>query len=240
MASKGKFMFFKKLILIISALLLISVSALWAGDVAVFVDLGFSQDGRTYMFGQHGVLSPSLRPWAEIFVVDVAANNFVPNGRIAHTENTPIRAGQDGSGVFFRLLSNNSSLVNRHGINFQNQGQPLFISRNLTPSPHGERIDFRDFISGNSYDVELIPSISGSGQNTRSSFYINMQVRSSSGQVRNYTVGNPHIVRQRIASYNIKRVLIDTSGSSIIFVIEMKRVAENGFDIRYMIEAQRL
>jgi len=233
-------MLLKKTVFVIIIFLLIYVSALWAGDSAVFVDLGFSPDGRTYMFGQHGVLSPSLRPWAELYVVDVANNNFVQNGRASFTDNVPIRAGQDGSGVFHRLLSDNSNIVSRYGVIFQNQGLPLYISRNENPSERGERIDFRDFISGKTYIAELVPSINGSGQNVRSSFYIRLEVRSQNGQSRNYTVGNPGIVRQKIASYNIKRVIIDSNGGSVIFVIEMKRASENGYDIRYMIEALRL
>jgi predicted secreted protein len=244
MRIKGNSMLLKKTVFVTLLILLTFVSAIWAGDSAAFVDLGFSPDGRTYMFGQYGVLSPSLRPWAELYVVDVGSNNFVQNGRAAFTENAAIRAGQDGSGVFHRLLSDNSSVAHRYGINFQNQGLPLYISRDDNLSERGERIDFRDFISGKTYKAELIPSINGSGQSVRSSFYINLEVRSQNGQVRNYTVGHQDIVRQKIASYNIKRVIIDANGGSVIFVIEMRCVAgtgaENGYDIRYMVEALRL
>jgi predicted secreted protein len=233
-------MLMKKNLFLTSFILLTCVSGLWAGDLASFVDLGFSPDGRTYMFGQYGVQLQSLKPWAELYVVDVNSNNFVQNGKVSYVHNTPIRAGQDGSGVFYRLISGNSNLANNYGITFQNQGLPLYISRNENPSAYGERIDFRDFISGNSYTAELVPSITGSGQNTRSSFYIRLERRSPSGQSRSYTVGSPGVIRPLIVSYNIKRVLIDPQGSSIIFVIEMKRLAEDGYDIRYMIEAQRL
>jgi len=233
-------MIFKKTILTILIVLFTGVCILWAGDSADFVDLGFSPDGRIYMFGQYGVLSPSLRPWAELYVVDVAANNFVQNGRVSYTQTTPIRAGQDGSGVLYQLLGNNAALVNRHRINNQNQGQPLYISRSENPPDRGEIIDFRDFVSGRAFKAHLIPVISGTGQNIRSSFHINMEVTSQNGQTRTYRVGSPGFTRDRIASYNIKKVLIDPSGTSIIFVIEMKRVASNGFDIRYMVEAQRL
>jgi len=229
----------KKTIIVIFIILLTSVSALWAGDTAVFVDLGFSQDGRTYMFGQYGVLSPSLRPWADIFIVDVARNNFVQNGRITQTQDTAIRAGQDGSGILHQLVSANANLTRQHQINFQNQGLPLYISRDLDPAPRGETISFRDFLSGRSYTAQLIPTITGSGQNISSRFHINLNVTMANGQTRNYTVGTPEFVRPRIAQYNIKRVLIDASGNSMIFVIEMKRVADNGFDIRYMVEAVR-
>jgi len=226
--------------LTILLILLICVSALWAGDSAVFVDLGFSPDGRTYMFGQYGVLLPSLKPWAELYVVNMETNNFVPNGTVNYTQDAAIKAGQDGSGVFYRLLNSNSSLINRYNINFQNQGQPLYISRDENPPDWGETINFRDFIWGKSYKARIIPTVTGSGQTTRSSFYIEMEIQYPNGMTSRITVGNPQIVRQRIASYNIKRVLIDSAGNSLIFVIEMRRVAESGFDIRYMVEVIRL
>jgi predicted secreted protein len=219
--------------------MIICVSSLWAGDSAVFVDLGFSPDGRTYMFGQYGVLSPSLKPWAEIYVINMETNNFVPNGKVTQTQNTEIKAGQDGSGIFYQLLNSNSALVSRYNINFQNQGQPLYISRNENPPERGETIPFRDFIYGKSYNARLIPTITGSGQNISSSFYIDLEIRGQNGMISKISVGNPQIIRQKIASYNIKKVLIDTAGNSIIFVIEMKRIAENGFDIRYMAEVVR-
>jgi len=233
-------MFIKKIILIVFVVLLICASGLWAGDSASFVDLGFSPDGKTYMFGQYGVQSPALRPWAEIYIVDIYSNSFVRNGKISYVHDSPIRAGQDGSGIFYRLIAGNSNLANNYGINFQNQGLPLYISRIENPPEYGETIDFRDFISGKSYKAELVPSISGGGQNVRSSFYIKLESRSQNSQAKNYTIGSQLVVRQGIASYNIKRVLIDALGESIIFVIEMKRVAESGYDIRYMIEAQKL
>jgi len=233
-------MFLKKIIIVIIIMLLTCVCALWAGDTAIFVDLGFSADGRTYMFGQYGVLSPSLRPWANLYVVDVGRNNFVPNGRVTFTQDAAIRAGQDGSGVFHRLVADHSSLSSRHGINFQNQGLPLYISRNERPPAGGERIEFRDFLSGVSYRAHLVPTITGSGQNVSSRFQINLEATLPNGQVRNYIVGTPNFVRQRIAQYNFKRVIIDPTGGSMIFVIEMRRVAADGFDVRYMVEAIRL
>jgi len=233
-------MFMKKAVFAVLIILFTCVSALWAGDSAVFVDLGFSQDGRIYMFGQYGVQASTLRPWAEIYVVDVSRNVFVPNGRASIIQNTPIRAGQDGSGVFHQLVSNNSSLVSRYGIIFQNQGLPLYISRDENPPINSERITFRDFLSGKSYAAQLNSTVYGSGQNARSQFYISLDATSSNGQKKNYTVGTPGYSRQGIIQYNMKRVVIDEKGDSIIFVIEMKHAIVNGFNIRYMVEAVRL
>ena len=232
-------MFLKKAVLAVFLIIFTSVSALWAGDSAIFVDLGFSPDGRTFMFGQYGVKSSSLYPWAEIYVVDVTGNNFVPGGRASLTQPSAIKAGQDGRGVFLQLVAANSSLINRYNINNQNQGLPLYISREENPPAYGETITFRDFLSGNKYEAKLIPTITGGGRNVRSQFYIDLSVNSK-GQVKPYRVGNSHVTRNGIAQYNIKRVVINDGGNSIIFVIEMKRVVSDGFEIRYMVEAVQL
>jgi predicted secreted protein len=230
-------MVLKKIMLIMTGIVL--VSGLWAGDSASFVDLGFSPDGRVYMFAQYGVESAGLRPWADLFVVDVPGNIFVSGGKISYTHNSPIQAGQDGSGALYRLIAGNSGLADRYGISFPNQGQPLYISLDLNPPASGERIEFRDFESGASYRAQLVSSVEGSGRNLKSSFYITLE-RAGAGAGKTYTVGTPGIKRPLVASYNIKRVIVDPRGDSLIFVIEMKKLGDGGADIRYMVEALRL
>jgi predicted secreted protein len=54
--------------------------AAYAGDAAVFQNLGFSPEGKYFMFAQYGVSEGSSLPYAEIYTVDVARNRFVPGG----------------------------------------------------------------------------------------------------------------------------------------------------------------
>jgi predicted secreted protein len=218
---------------------LVCAACLWAGDTASFVDLGFSSDGRFYAFGQYGVQARTLKPWADLYVVDVARNEFVAGGRILYVHDSPIIAGQDGSGVFYRLVGNNKALMDRHGVNSPNQGQPLYISLDPYPAVSGETIDFRDFSSGNSFQASLVPTVEGIGRNLRSSFYINLSINSTGGS-RRYTVGNPQIKRPMISQYNISRVIMNSSGNSLIFIIEMKVNSDDGPNIRYMVETLRL
>jgi predicted secreted protein len=238
-------MLLKRTVLITGALLL-CVSGLWAGDSASFVDLGFSSDGRAYMFGQFGVLSPSLKPWAELFVIDVPSNAFVPSGKVAFTQDSPIKAGQDGAGVLYRLISGNSALVSRNGIDFQNQGQPLYVSLATNLPERGETIKFRDFAAKKEYTANLISATEGSGQSVKTSFYINLESRSEAGQAgqagqfKNYTIGSSYTMRPKVIAYNIKKVLVDARGSSLVFVIQMKCADPGGHSIRYMVETLRL
>jgi predicted secreted protein len=224
-------------------ILLISVCAacLWAGDTATFVDLGFSPDGKTYAFGQYGIQTRTLRPWADFYMVDVPKNDFVSGGRISYTHDAPIAAGQDGSGALYRLISRNAALTDRYGINFLLQGKVLYIAvddKDITGK--GESIEFRDFEQGVSYKASLVPATEGSGASLTSSFYISLERTAPDGSKKSYTVGNPRIKRPLIGSYHIRRVMVPPGEGSVIFVIEMRKQGDNGRDIRYMVEALRL
>jgi len=232
-------MLFKRTFLVLSGLLIVSVSVLWAGDSASFVDLGFSSDGSIYMFAQYGVKSGLLRPWADLFVVDVARNDFVPESRISYTHDRPIEAGQDGSSALYRVITENTGLAARYEVSYPHQGQPLYIALSGDPAYEGKIITFRDFISGASYRASLVETVNGSGKGVRSSFYVKLESVDSDGEVKTFTVGTPGLERSAILSYRIKKVLVAPSGNALVFVIEMKCHAENGHDIRYMVEALR-
>jgi predicted secreted protein len=232
-------MFLKKTFLVIAGVFAVN-AFLWAGDSASFVDLGFSPDGKIFMFAQYGVQSRTLKPWAELFVVDVVRNNFVSGGRVSYTHDNPVLAGQDGSGALYRIIAKNTALADQHRINYLNQGQPLHIAMDGDFSSTGESIEFRDFESGNSYRARLVSNVEGSGQNLKSSFFINLECDSRGGAKRSYTVGSPQIKRPFIGSYRIKKVMIAPHDGSMIFVIEMKRQADGDTDTRYMVEALKL
>jgi predicted secreted protein len=230
----------KSFYLVLTALIF-GALRLWAGDNASFVDLGFSPDGKIYMFAQYGVEAATLRPWADLAVVDVPRNNFVDGGKVSYTHTSPVENGQDGSGALYRLISQNGPLANRYGVNFLLQGHPLYIAlENGRTGEGGELIEFRDFQAGASYRATLIPTLEGSGGNLKSSFFINVEKTGRDGVKRTYTVGSPHFKRPLISSYRIRRVMTAPQEDSLIFVIEMKKSGANGFDIRYMAEALKL
>jgi predicted secreted protein len=234
-------MFERKSFYLVILAVLLGGSCLWAGDTASFVDLGFSPDGRIYMFAQYGIEAKTLKPWAELAVVDVPQNNFVSGGRVSYTHDSPVTAGQDGSGALYRLLTRNTALVDRYRVNFLFQGQPLYLSLENGGDPvFGETIEFRDFERNASYKAVLVPYTEGSGTNLKSSFYINLERTAGDGSKKTYVVGTPQVKRPLIASYRIRKVMTAPGDGSVIFVIEMRKQNDAGFDIRYMVEALRL
>jgi predicted secreted protein len=228
----------KKISFTLLIALLLGLPGLWAGDTASFVDLGFSPDGKIYMFAQYGVNSGTLKPWADLFVVDVPKNNFVSGGRLSYVYDKPVVSGQDGSGALYRIIAQNASMAERYKVDYCFQGQPLYVA--LDNASSANTIEFRDFESNANYRASLVPYVEGSGSNLKSSFYINLERTSRDGSKKTYTVGTPQIKRPHIASYRIKKVMIAPHDGSMIFLIEMTRQESNGVDIRYMVEALRL
>jgi predicted secreted protein len=209
--------------------------------MASYVDLGFSQDGKTYMFAQYGVQEKTLRPWADLFVVDVPKNTFVSGGRVSFIHDSPVKAGQDGSGALYRIISRNTALADRYGINYLLLGQALYLSLDgADVGVSGETIEFRDFEPEITYKAQLVPTIEGSGKDLKSSFYINLARTHKDHSTLLYTVGTPQVKRPLISAYRIKKVIASPQYNSLIFVIEMRKPGDNGMDIRYMVEAVTL
>jgi predicted secreted protein len=221
------------------ALALVGMNA-WAGDAASFVDLGFSADGSRYMFAQYGVESNSLKPWADLFVVDVPKNDFVSGGRKSLVYDGPVIAGQDGSGAFYKLLAENADLAAKHKVDFLRQSQPLYLAMDNGAAEGQTTIEFRDFEAGASYTATLVPYIEGSGANLKSSFFIDLERTLKDGTKKRYTVGTPGLKRPLVSSYRIRRAVIAPKDGSLIFVVELRKAGVSGLDSRYMVEALRL
>jgi predicted secreted protein len=216
-----------------------SLSFLHAGDVATFVDLGFSADGKVYLFAQYGVQAGTLRPWAELFAVDVARNDFITDGRQRYVHDSAVVSGQDGAGALYLLISGNALPVKNYGINFLTHGRLLYISPGdgVLPSP-ATPIEFRDFTGGTNYRAALVSQITGTGSSLKSSFYIDFERIFKDGSRKSYVVGSPQVKRPLAVEYHIYKIILDPRQESVVFVIEQKiqNEADSGYNIRYMVE----
>jgi predicted secreted protein len=220
-----------------AAAMFVFAAPVFAGDVAVFADLGFSNDGNIYMFGQYGVREKTLIPWAELRIIDVRANDFVPNGRFSYTHSARINAGQDGSGALYQLIARNAPAIERYGVPFLRQCIPLFITLLNGHTPGGDAIIFRDFERGHTYTAKIVPYIEGGGGGVRSSFFIELTQHGANGAVKTFPAGTPGVKRSGVQSYSIKKVLVAPDRSAMIFVVEMRLFTDGAPDIRYMVEA---
>ena len=216
---------------------LAACSLLFAGDYATFQNLGFSADSGYFMFGQYGADEKNALPYAEIFVVDVAANRFVPGGVKEAAYDNPIQPGVDGRGALFNLLTDSVELKKRWRIDHTLTGRLVYIL--LDGAQPKSQLEFRDFQDKKKYRITLVQSARGSGTEVSSSFHLVITVEGESGSFTTHTVGLPDYWRKGVRSYKIKQVLLAPDERSVVMVIEREEQDSSGVNIRYMVETLR-
>jgi predicted secreted protein len=190
------------------------------------------------MFAQYGVKEDTSFPYADLFVVDVPTNKFTLQGIQNATYEIPAEPGYNGEGALFDLLGRNTQLVKKYGIGHLYTGRILYLL--VDGEKPDEKLEFRDFVTGSQYRINLIQQASGSGKGVRSSFHIELKVTSKDGSVGSYTVGLPNYRRSGVKRYRIRQVLLSPDEGSIIFVVEKEEADTSGSNVRYMIETVRV
>lgn len=218
------------------AVLTVAVLA-FAGDAATFVDLGFSHDGKTYIFGQYGKTDGAFQGYAEIYTVDVKQNDFVSKGVFKTTD----KSGKTGREVFSQLKAKHKSFLDGYNLSPVDADSLLYMREDTSKSSAAE-ITFKDFESSTPaqdvmYTVRLVPLFEGKGMNTKSSFYIVAEKKTASGELlARFVAGNPGIQRAGVTGYAIDRIYTSPDGKGFVFVVEKIVEDKTGTSIRYMVE----
>ena len=76
----------------------------FAGDAAVFVDGGFSKDGKVYVFGQYGKTDKTFEGWADIYAVDVKSNDYI-DGEVFKIKPSAVTNNKTGKEVYDSLVA---------------------------------------------------------------------------------------------------------------------------------------
>jgi predicted secreted protein len=210
---------------------------LFAGDIATFQNLGFSADSRHFMFAEYGAVEKTALPYAELFVVDVAANRFVSGGVEKATYNHPIQPGLDGQGALFNLLTDSVDLKKRWAIDHALTGRLVYIL--LDGAEPKSQLEFRDFQDKKKYRITLVQSARGDSTEVSSSFHLLVTVEEASGRFTTHTVGLPDFWRKGVRRYKIKQVLLAPDERSVVIVVEREEQDSTGVNIRYMVETLR-
>lgn len=210
---------------------------LYAGDLPTFVNLGFSADSSRFLFGQYGLDTATGKPYAELYLVNTARNDFVPKGVLRRSFDILPEAGQDTAGALYNLYDEAYPLVKAQKIDHLKVGRLLFVLDGLEASP---TLNFRDFKTGTVYDISMAKSISGKDSSYVSSFGLTIQTTDSSGTVRRVNAGNPEIRRQGVSDYTIRRIIMAPDEHTLVFIIEKTLADKTGSSVRYMVETVRL
>jgi predicted secreted protein len=224
--------------LVATALFLVFLASACAGDVATFVNLGFSADSAYFMFGQYGIDAAAGKPYAETYLVDNRKNDFVPKGVARRTFDSVIEPGQETTGAIFSLYGEQIALVKKYKIDNLKPGRLLYVLMDGQEPPAS--LSFRDFKTGANYEISLNQSSSAANGAVMSSFGVAVSCTDKGGQVKRVVGGNPDIKRGGVKAYVIRRIFIAPDEKTLVFIVEKRTVEKGDPGVRYMVEALRL
>ena len=222
---------------LVGAMFLLASLAAFAGDVAQFVNLGFSSESRYFMFGQFGTVEQDSTPWAESYIVDMAANSFAPRGTRQFTSTQRVDPGASGIGALISVLDDGIAIKKQYHIDHLATGRLLYIL--VDGEQAADSLEFRDFQTGRSYKVGLTQSVATNGAVT-SSFSIAVTVVEKDGKTRSLTLGDSSYRRFGVKAYHIKQIILAPDGGSLVFLVQKEQQDKNGVAIRYMVETARV
>ncbi len=206
-------------------------AAVYAGDIANFVNLGFSADGSKFAFGQHGLQDKTYRAYAEIYAVDIGSNTFLQNG-IFRTSPSKQTEGRESKSVFLALQNRAQAALSKWNISETRQGRVLYAQTEATAG--NQTLFFRDFQTSDEYTVVLNTA---QKSKTESSFYLTVEKTKPNGTKIQKQVGRPDYIRSRVKNYAVKKILMDDTAHALIFIIEKNEYSSSGDSFRYMVEA---
>jgi len=223
-----------KQILLYTLFLCLIVLPVFSGDIATFINLGFSDNSAYFMFAQYGLKESGSSPYADLFIVEVQTNKFTLYGNKSLTYKQEVEPGTNGIGALFNIIEQNIALKNKYNINHLSTGRILYHLMNGAQDK--DPVTFRDFVSNKNYTVSLIQNAVGTGKNVESSFYINSTISTSGGSTKSYTIGHPGYKRKGVKNYKIRQIILAPDERSLVFLIEKEEADTTGVNIRYMIE----
>ena len=213
-------------------------SALFAGDVATFVNLGFSADSHYFAFAQYGVQQTTSSPYAELSIVKVPDNTFVPQGvrKVDYTK--PVDSSNSGQGALFNLIEDTVSLARQYRINHLASGRLLYLL--VDGSQASDSLEFRDFMTGNLYKINMLQTVSQNQSGVSSSYHIQLSIAGKNNSSFTADVGNPALQREGVKAYHVKEVILAPDEKSLVLVIQRQEQDSHGDNIRYMVETVKV
>ena len=215
----------------------------FSGEVPLFVDLGFSEDGAKSAFAQCGVIDETLQAFAELYIVNAKDNDYVIGG-IRKIEPSKETVNLSARKIYANLVEQNKELLEHHGFSTEVSSIPLY---RLAPGVVEQGpIEVRDFQGTDrpselKYLIQLKEKTEGVDKDAISSFYLEIEQRNTEDVVLSRgSIGSTRLKEKGVTEYKIYRVLTDKTHSNLAVIVQRLIKGKNGTSIRFGVETTRL
>ncbi|WKC57959.1 DUF2259 domain-containing protein [Borrelia sp. P9F1] len=218
------------------SLYLILHSSLCSAEDVFFKNLGFSDDGSCFMFGEYSLEERGY--YSRVYFVDVCKNNFMRPGVYTRVFNEYIDYVDTAEKSLYELLKIVDYRVKGFNINHLNKGRNIYLYVQ-DGDPKVDSLDFVDFLTGNRYQVSINKSFKDSPKS--SAFTISFSVEDDDILVRDIRgIGRENYYRKDVIDYKIRQIFLFPKEDGIVFVVEKIVLDPSGAKYgRFMVEVHK-
>lgn len=225
----------RSVIVILLVIMMTLGSPLSAGDKAEFLNLGFSPDGSTFFYGQHGIDVVSNSVYVTIDGFDLVSGTLLPELSFAQTFNTRAIPGQQSS--LAAIIRSVSTYEEFAGVTLDPMDTGRVLYYVLPGNAVGDVVTFVDYRDDMIYDVAFSerPLDAGLGDSAAVNVTVYVTplteettIRHDSDSLADY--------EESVYDYILKQIIISPDYDYLVCLFQTRVYDENsGTSIRYSI-----
>lgn len=203
------------------------------GEFSNFEIIGFNDSSTYFSFAEYGTTNNN-NPFANLFIIDIASNAFVPNGKFSRTYNESFSIEEKGAGALYSQLLQAGPQLRKYNINTLNTGRLIYVL--LDGENTYQPLQFEDYASNIKYEIMLHQN--GSGNTIQGATQLEITINNQ-GNIIYKKVGSPTFSRN-VDHYKIRSIYTSLDNSALVFVIE--KIAYNKYgeaNISFMVETTK-
>ncbi|MBL7005691.1 MAG: hypothetical protein ISR78_01270 [Spirochaetia bacterium] len=214
-------------------------TAVFAGDRAEFINLGFSRDSKAFLFGQYGKNESGTLLYADVLYHDLVSGENSSELSLSRTYPDSQRSGNNGLSALLMNLKEYNSMYTVD-IDYTQTGTTLYFQ--LPGQKTGDMISFSDYQVGTVYSVTFVmrPQVREPGTNTALAITLFQTLKD--GTQNRYEAGSLIKPIQDVYDFQLKQVIVSPKRDYVVLVFQTTEydIDNNTTNIRYYVDSMKI
>ena len=214
-------------------------AAVFAGDRAEFINLGFSDDSSAFLFGQYGKNESGTLLYADIVYHDLVSGENSSELSLSKTYPDSQRSGNNGLSALLMSLKEYNSIYSVD-IDYNKTGTTLYFQ--LPGQTTSDTISFSDYQVGIIYSVSTVmrPQVREPGTNT--ALAITLFQTLQDGAQRRFEAGSFIKPIENVYDFQLKQIVVSPQRNYVVLVFQTTEFDKenNTTNIRYYIDSVKI
>ena len=226
-----------KKVVVFSLIIFCIQSALFAGDRAEFINLGFPNNSTAFLYGQYGRNESGTLLYADVVYHDLVSGENSDELSLSKTFQDFQRSGNNGlSALLMNLKEYNT--VYTVDVDYTQTGTTLYFQ--LPGQTTGDTVSFSDYQTGTVYSISFVirPRIREPG--TSAALAITLFRTLEDGTQDRFEAGSFIKPVEGVYDFQLKQIVVSPRQDYIVLVFQTTEYDEDTTNIRYYVDSVKI